>query len=313
MYTSVNDRFNIPPIVTVASGKGGVGKTLVSLGLAGILSARGIKVLLIDADLGLGNLHILTNTIPIFTIEDLLTENCRLEDACLRISDNLDLLPAASGIDNDGIDLDINKNSLRLRLAGLKNKYDLIVVDTPSGISAKTTSFIGLADELILVVTPELGALADGYAVLKLTNHEIYDRKTVLFVNMSQSAMEGLNTAEKFSDMTDKFLGLQMKQSVWLPHDPQIKAILLRQNLLSQKGGNCLFLQALHSAAQDVFSDFPTERHSDHSPDGDKVKSHFELSSQTSPSDKRIEILHAGELEDKTENPKSHVSRNDSL
>lgn len=313
MYTSVNDRFNIPPIVTVASGKGGVGKTLISLGLAGILSARGSRVLLIDADLGLGNLHILTNTIPIFTIEDLLTENCRLEDACLRISDNLDLLPAASGISNDGIDLDINKNNLRLKLAGLKNKYDLIVVDTPSGISAKTTSFISLTDELILVVTPELGALADGYAVLKLTNHEIYDRKTVLFVNMSQSDLEGLSTAEKFSDMTDRFLGLQMKQSVWLPHDPQIKAILLRQNLLSQKGGHCLFLQALHSAVMSVFSDFPTERHSDHSPNEEKVNVNFELSSHSSESDKRIEILHAGEIEDKTENPKSHVSRNDSL
>jgi MinD-like ATPase involved in chromosome partitioning or flagellar assembly len=189
----------------------------------------------------------------------------------------------------------------------------LIVVDTPSGISAKTTSFISLTDELILVVTPELGALADGYAVLKLTNHEIYDRRTVLFVNMSHSEMEGLNTAEKFSDMTDKFLGLNLKQSIWLPHDPRIKSILLRQNLLSQKGGNCLFLQALHSAAMSVFSDFPTERHSDHSPEGDKVKANFELSSQSSLSDKGMEILHAGELEDKTENPKSHVSRNDSL
>jgi flagellar biosynthesis protein FlhG len=313
MYTSVNDRFNIPPVVTVASGKGGVGKTLVSLGLAGILSAQGRRVLLIDADLGLGNLHILTNTIPIFTIEDLLTENCRLEDACLRISGNLDLLPAASGINNDGTNLDINKNNLRLKLAGLKNKYDLIVVDTPSGISSKTTSFVALADELILVVTPELGALADGYAVLKLTNHEIYDRETVLFVNMSQSEMEGLSTAKKFSDMTNRFLGLKMKQSVWLPHDPQIKAILLRQNLLNQKGGDCLFLQALRSAALSVFSDFPMEKHSEHSPDAEKVATNFELNSQSSASDKRIEILHAGELEDKTENPKSHVSRNDSL
>jgi flagellar biosynthesis protein FlhG len=313
MYMSDNDRFNIPPIVTVTSGKGGVGKSVISLGIAGILAKQGVRVLLMDADIGLGNLHILTNTTPVFTIEDFLSGNCALGDTLLEITPNLDLVPATSGMNQDDLNFSFEEDSLRVKLAGLKSSYDLILIDTSSGISNKTTGFSAVADETILIVTPELGSLADGYAVLKLISRKTRKKKNILVVNMAQSKFEGESTLKKFNEMTSQFLSLKMKHSIWLPFDPQIKSILLRQNLLSQKGGDLLLLQHIKSAVDQIFNSFPRIQFSELAENLGNVKSDFMLSSASKSSDRRSEIPHAGELEIKTVNPKSQVSRKDSL
>jgi len=313
MFVSENDKFDIPAVLTVGSGKGGVGKSIISLGMAYCLAERGLRILLIDADAGLGNLHILANAIPAFTLEDILAGNCSVEDARLKISPNLDLLPADSGMYyEDNVNL-LDVSVLRSRLAGLKKSYDLLVVDTASGISAKSINLAMMADNTFLVVTPELGALADGYAVLKLLHQKKRDSRAVLFVNMSHCQEEGKSTADKFGEMVDRFLGLKMKHCLWLPYDPQIRSILLRQNLLCQKGGKCALLNALDSLLNRIFTDFPAIQSQLRRDKDNNAEAGFTLSSQSSPTDNRIEILYAGQPENKSENPKSHVSRNDSL
>jgi len=313
MFKSVNDRFNIPPVMTVTSGKGGVGKSVISLGLARVFSETGLRVLLMDADIGLGNLHILTNSTPIFTIEDFLGGNCNLADTLLPIAPNLDLVPAASGINQDDLNLSFEEDSLRVKLVGLKSSYDLILIDTSSGISKKNIGLASIADSPILIVTPELGSLADGYAVLKLTGRTSQKKNNILIVNMAQSKIEGESTVQKFNEMTSQFLRMNMKHSFWLPYDPQIKSTLLRQNLLGQEGGDLQFLRYIKLAIVQILNSFPSLRISNQETNKGNTKSDFTLSSTLASSDRRNEIPQAGELEIKTVNPKSQVSRKDSL
>ncbi len=295
MFSSLNARFNIPPIISVASGKGGVGKSLLSVSLSALLSEKGFRVLLIDAALGLGNLHIMTNSIPVGTLEDIFENNCEVRDAVLNISENLDLIPSASGIRTNNRNID--ENRLRVKLAGLKSEYDLIILDTPSGISDRSLRFIALADALILIVTPELGSLADGYAVLKLINSEQQNRECMLMVNMSRSASEGKSTAEKFAEMTKRFLSLKLKHIGWLPEDSKIKKVLMRQNILNSQREDCPFFEHLHEAVQYIFPDLVKHEVKGKDKSRGKINSDFMLSSPSPLTDRSNGIPRAGELE----------------
>jgi flagellar biosynthesis protein FlhG len=305
MFSSLNDRFNIPPVISVASGKGGVGKSLISVGLARGFSARGVHVLLIDAATGLGNLHILTNTTPVYTLEDIIENSCSIRDAVVKISDDIDLLAAASGVRAD--DYNHAADNLRMKMAGLKSFYDLVIIDTPTGISDKTLSFASLADHLILTVTPELGSLADGYALLKLLNSRGGNRDHILVVNMVQSEKEGKSTAEKFSRMTERFLKLNLKHSICLPHDPGIKSIIMRQNLLDERREDCAFFEQLDAMIQNIFSKSVPIVVKGRNENKDTINPEIPLSSQTYTSDRRYVILHAGELENNIVNKKSQA------
>jgi len=309
MFTSRPDSFSLPPVMAITSGKGGVGKSIIALGLAHVLAQKGMRVLLVDADIGLGNLHILTNAVPIFTLEDLLLGHCSLEECALTVSANLDLVAAASGINSEGIVYEAV--SIRRKFAGSKPKYDLIIIDTPSGLAARTTCFIELADDIVLIVTPELGSLADGYAVLKLLTGRSQVHEWMLFVNLAQSRSEGELTGDKFREMAEQFLGLRLKQCAWLPYDPQMKSVLMRQSFLEQKAGDCLFLQFIKSAVERIFADLPQPPFSFRNNPAGKANSEFMLSSTARYSDTENEFPRAEAFENTTATPNSQASRKD--
>jgi len=313
MNTTFNGRFELPPIVTVTSGKGGVGKSVIAVEIAQILAQENMRVLLIDGDIGLGNLHILTNTAPIFTVEDLLLGSCNLDEAAINILPQLDLIPASSGSFENESSYDFRPESLKLKLADACDKYDIIIVDTASGISSKTTGFVSLADQIIVTVTPELSALADGYAILKTLYNQNTNLSWLLTVNMTQSRKEGESTVVKFKEMARTFLKLDLTNAIWLPHDPQLKSILLRQSLIRQEGEGSLLTKTLRSFMNNILSNFPVSGAVQNLNKADKVSSDFVLSSKSFSSDKRDEYLRARELENHKANPKHQVSRKDSV
>jgi flagellar biosynthesis protein FlhG len=313
MPNSVNRRFNLPPVWAVSSGKGGVGKSVIALGMAHMLSFAGRRVLLVDTDLGLGSQHILTNSVPEVTVENLLAGECALADVLVKVGKNLDLLPAASGLSESQIKYNPENNNLKLALSGLHQDYDLVIFDTAAGISSRTESFTSLADEFMVVVTPELASLADGYAVLKNAARNTSIQQFVLVVNMVQSGQEGENTAEKFSRMADTFLGLELKYSLWLPYDQSLRSILMRQSLLREDGQSCIFLKHMQNALMGIFEDSPASEKNKPEVKEDKINSDLMLSSQAHKSDKRNVKKYAGEPGNRVTNPSRIVSRNDSL
>ena len=313
MSTMFNDSFVLPPVLAVTSGKGGVGKSVIAVELAQIFARENMRVLLVDGDIGLGNLHILTNTAPIFTVEDLLLGTCKLDEATINIQPYLDLIPAASGSFESESSYDFRPESLRQKFADACDKYDLIIVDTASGISPRTSGFVNLADQTLVMVTPELSALADGYAILKTIYNQNSNLSCLVAVNMTQSRQEGETTVEKFQEMARTFLKLDLANSIWLPYDRQMKAILLRQSLIYTEGEGTLVTKTLRSFMKNILSNFPVKGTVQNLNKADNVSTAFALSSKTYSSDKKDEYLRAQELESHKANPKHQVSRKDTV
>ena len=152
----------------IASGKGGVGKTALAIGLAHALARDGLRVLLVDADLGLANLDIQLGLVPARDLSTVIAGHARLADAVLRHDAGFDLLPgrsgspALAGIDPAGLD------RLLAGLRALATGYDHVLLDCGAGLSATTRHIAAVADQLLVVATAEPTSLTDAYAVLKL-------------------------------------------------------------------------------------------------------------------------------------------------
>jgi flagellar biosynthesis protein FlhG len=223
-----------PLSVAITSGKGGVGKSIIALSLAREQASHGIRTLLVDADLGLGNLHILVDRRPSFTIEDVLSSRCKPEDAVLSLEENLWMIAARSGFADVDWDVDLNMLQVRQMLAWLKERFSLIVFDSGAGISSKVTTLTRLTDVVILVTTTEVSAIADSYAVAKYLISEDRSARVGLVVNRAESESEGRRTAENVRQMMQKFLGYELPATA---HICELEDSSLRQ-VLGQSGGS---------------------------------------------------------------------------
>ena len=152
-------------VYAVTSGKGGVGKTSIAVNLSIILAKAGVRVLLIDADMGLANIDLMTGVTATHSIEDVLNSEASIFDALADGPEGVTILPATSGlgrIQNAGERIDIFKREL----LKLENAFDIIFIDTGAGISANVVDFVFMAQEVIVVMTPEPTAFADAYAMV---------------------------------------------------------------------------------------------------------------------------------------------------
>lgn len=193
-------------VISVTSGKGGVGKSSVVANLAVSIASRGQKVLLLDGDFGLANLDILFDLRPHGNIHDVLHGNKGPSDIIVKISPNVDILPASSGVlamTNIGLE---EKSKLLEVMQSLENKYDVLLVDTGAGISDEVTWLNSSAGEIIVIATPEPTSIADAYALIKVLNqkHKIKDFK--LLVNQTRNEAEALRVYQQITAVSDRFL-----------------------------------------------------------------------------------------------------------
>ena len=196
----------MPKIVTVASGKGGVGKTNISVNLALGLNNLGFKTCLFDADLGLANANILLGLYPEKNLEDVILDHLPLRDIVVRTEDGLELIPGSSGLE---VMANLDDGRLKTTLQQLTDltDYDFLILDCSSGIARQTISFCLAASEVILVFTPEPTSLVDAFAMLKvlrandpglrvralLNNCSDQQSTKVGFYRMKQAASQYLN------------------------------------------------------------------------------------------------------------------------
>ena len=155
-------------ITAVTSGKGGVGKTFVSCNLAAALARQGRRVLVLDADLGLANLDVMLNLAPKITLHDVFTGKSSLEDAILPAPGGFDALLAGSGmVEYSRMTPEVRDQLLKV-IDTVAPRYDHVILDTGAGISDVVLYAVSLADEVLLVVTPEPTSMTDGYATIKV-------------------------------------------------------------------------------------------------------------------------------------------------
>lgn len=215
--------------VVIASGKGGVGKSHLAANLALALGARGARVLLVDGDLSQANLDLLLGVHPRFDLQHVLRGEKSIEEVLVPGGRNVTLVPAASGVP-ELADLDDYRREVLLRALGqLEADYDLMLIDTASGVSRQATSFCLAADDVVVMTTPEMPAFSDAYGLIKLLQPQGLARAPHLMVSMAASEEEAEETAHRIRLVARRFLRLEIDSWGWIPYDPALPRALRRQ------------------------------------------------------------------------------------
>ncbi|BDU50020.1 AAA family ATPase [Haliovirga abyssi] len=199
-------------IISIASGKGGVGKSFVTLNLAVELAVQRKKVLLIDADVGLGNIHILVGKNPKYSIADLMEGNCKLEDSLMElVKGNLKILAGGTGFKKMFHMSKEKRSNLFKELKKIQNKFDIVLIDIGAGINKDVISFLELGDEVILVTNPDITAVADAYSLLKsIVNVHTITKNIGVIINKADIDL-GEKVFEKLKNVSEKFLKTKLK------------------------------------------------------------------------------------------------------
>lgn len=216
-------------IIAISSGKGGVGKSNVSLNAAIALQQKGFKVLLIDADLGLANVDILLGSNPKHNLGHVFQGIKSLDEIIYPGPDGLDLI-AASSAETDYINVDKVALARFLKdVLHLEKIYDYIIFDTGAGLSPTVTSLLMSAHEVILVITPEPTAITDAYAVIKILSREGFRSSWKVVVNQAQDASEGEDAFQRFNSVTEGFLGISLTLLGIIPRDFAVNRAVMEQ------------------------------------------------------------------------------------
>ncbi|MDQ2928788.1 MAG: MinD/ParA family protein [Pseudomonadota bacterium] len=198
-------------IMAVTSGKGGVGKTFISANLAAALAERGENVLVLDADLGLANLDVVLNLQPKLTLHDVFTGKATLEQAILAAPGGFSVLLAGSGLVEYSRLTPQVREQLQDIIAKVAPRFDRILLDTGAGISDVVLHAISLADDVLVVATPEPTSMTDAYATIKLLATVQKRRHIRLVVNQVSAAGEGRTIRNQLQLVIDRFVAPQLK------------------------------------------------------------------------------------------------------
>jgi flagellar biosynthesis protein FlhG len=225
-------------VLAVTSGKGGVGKTFLSANLAAALAARGERVLVLDADLGLANLDVVLNLYPKTTLHEVFTDKATLEDAIVPAPGGFSVLLAGSGL----VEYSRLTPELRARLQDvietLAPRFDRILIDTGAGISDVVLFSVSLADEVLLVVTPEPTSMTDAYATVKVLSTQQQREVIRLVVNQTGRLGEARAIRGQLQRVVDHYVNTAAVQNLKLdlvgdiPSDPAVRESVQRRQLL---------------------------------------------------------------------------------
>jgi flagellar biosynthesis protein FlhG len=212
-----------PPTLVIGSGKGGVGKSVVSALLAQRLSVDGRRILLVDGSQNLGNLHVLLGVVRGARLEHLLTEAAKPDDLLVPVTERLWLLPADSGAESLHALGPVDRARLHHRLSGLYRDFDAVIIDAGSGIENVVRVATMSATRLLMVTLAEPAALMDAYATIKIVHAQIHDLPIDVLVNRVVDDSEGPEAFDRLSTMTQRFLHRDLGYLGALREDDEIR------------------------------------------------------------------------------------------
>lgn len=231
--TETQDSSFYTRVIAISSGKGGVGKTNSSVNLAVALARMGRKVLLVDADLGLGNVDVLLGLAPRYNIGHLLRGERNIEGIMADGPEGVKILPAASGI-ADFTDLTPEQRlALCSHLESLHERFDVMIVDTGAGISSNVLFFNMASQEIVVVVSPEPTSLTDAYALMKVLNKKHGESIFKLLVNQVKTKTQGLEVYKKISLVAERFLHISVSYLGCVLADENVpKAVVMQKPVM---------------------------------------------------------------------------------
>jgi flagellar biosynthesis protein FlhG len=219
-----------PFIVSVTSGKGGVGKTFITTNLAAALARQGKKVLVADCDLGLANIDIMLGINPELNLKDVVFGNSHLRDVIIPTKGGFDLIPASSGV-REMAQLLFEKiqviKDMLLEIEG----YDLILLDTGAGIAEVVLQFNLLASQNIVVINKELTSLTDAYAMVKVM-YQVFGRQSFsIIANNIPDEKSGLSIYKNIDTISRRFLGFPLNYLGHVLQDDTVAKSVLKQEI----------------------------------------------------------------------------------
>ncbi len=222
-------------VIAVASGKGGVGKTNVSINLAMAMSDLGKEVTLFDADLGLANVDVLLGLHPLRNLSHVISGECDIKDVLITGPSDIKVIPASSGVKMMSHLTDVQHAALIRAFDDLVNITDVLVIDTSAGLVNSVLSFCAAAQEVIVVVCNEPASIADAYALIKVLHRDHQVQKFRVVVNMADSRVDGHKLFRRLVQVCDTYLNVVLDLSGIIPRDPNIvKAVQSQQPLLQR-------------------------------------------------------------------------------
>ncbi|MFK5984493.1 MAG: MinD/ParA family protein [Pseudomonadota bacterium] len=227
-------------VIAVSSGKGGVGKTNVSVNLGVALRKQGKKVMIMDADLGLANIDIMLGLHPRYNLAHVLNGERELSEVIVDGPAGLRIIPASSGISSMAGLNNVENAGIIRAFSDLTEQVDVLIIDTAAGIDNSVVNFCKAAQEVVVVVCDEPASITDAYALIKVLNKEHNIIKFRVLANMAQNAQEGRMLFNKILMVTDKFLDVSLDFLGAVPYDINLKKAVQKQSpvILSYPGSD---------------------------------------------------------------------------
>jgi len=216
-------------VISVVSGKGGVGKTNVSANLAMSMAMQGKRVLVMDADLGLGNMDVMLGLHPSYNLAHVITGQRTLEEIIVEGPFGMKIVPASSGVEMMAGLTREQHAGLVHAFSELHGRIDVMLIDAAAGITDDVMTFSRAAQEVLVVVCDEPASITDAYALVKVLNQEHGIRNFRVLVNQVSSVQDGRELFAKLIKVTDKFLDATLELAGTVPYDDLLKKAVKKQ------------------------------------------------------------------------------------
>ena len=217
-------------IIAVGSGKGGVGKTSITVNLGLALQQMDKKVLIMDVDLGMANVDIMLGLTPRYNLSHILQGKCSFEDALMEGPDRLNILPGTSGVE-DLVNISYREVGRLLEAcARMEEEYDIILLDIGAGVHNSIINFLMASDETLVILTPEPTAIMDAYSLVKILSSRDYGNKVGLIVNQVDSEKEAEKVGSRMSKVIHQYLDFSIKFQAYIPYDHNVQKAVKKQD-----------------------------------------------------------------------------------
>jgi flagellar biosynthesis protein FlhG len=242
-------------VIAVTSGKGGVGKTNVAGNLAVALAQRGLRVLIVDGDLGMADLNLVYGIAPRLTLLDVLNGNHAITDIVADGPAGVRVLPGCAASFRLANLSDEERQQMCAAIGQLEGSYDAVVIDTGAGIGATSMTFAAAADQPLLVVTPEPSSIADAYAVAKVLSSRLGVRRLWVLPNQVASARDAHATFRRLATLVGRFLDLSLVQAGHVPADRAVASAVRAGRPFQLHAPDAPAARGLRGVAQRLCSD----------------------------------------------------------
>ncbi len=218
-----------PSVISVASGKGGVGKTITAVNMAMNAQAMGYKTLILDGDLGLSNVNIVLGLSARYNISDALNERVSMKEVVLEGPRGIHIIPGGSGISGLAELSLAQRINLLEKIDEVARNYDLLIVDTGAGISTNVIHLNSIADAVVVVTTPEPHALTDAYAFIKIMCETHGAKNFYMVINKVLNEGQGLKIFQNFADVAKRNSYSEVMLGGTVPRDDLLERSVMAQ------------------------------------------------------------------------------------